>query len=377
MGNGEETMTRISMPFAQWPETDRAAWQSILTRGDLFDEAGSCSSWSEATRTRHFDRYGGWLSFLARKHPTDLMLAPPLRVTEQRVTQYVEDMSDRPDEYLDWRVIKKLAPASQAMNIWTLDAAMRAFAPSKDWAWLRRAARRLTAQAEIDKSTPYLGVSAMELSRWALRQIAAIEIRNYPNPKKRALAHRNAFAVALLIHCPVRRRAFCALDVIERVQRTSRGYVLRFGSGDMKDGRARVFPLHRRLTAPMESYLHLHRPVLLQGSPTTALWITERGKPMKAGSLRFMISELTKKGFGKRLSVHDFRRIAATSIAEFKPERAGIIRDVLGHSTMDMADKHYIRSRGLEAMNSHQEVVESVIERAKENTSKRGKKSLE
>ena len=60
-----------------------------------------------------------------------------------------------------------------------------------------------------------------------------------------------------------------------------------------------------------------------------------------------------------RLTVHDFRRVAATSIAEYDPAHAGIIRDVLGHATMDMADRYYNQARSLEAMEKLQEVMEA------------------
>ncbi|UWQ90455.1 hypothetical protein K3727_17025 [Rhodobacteraceae bacterium M382] len=40
-------------------------------------------------------------------------------------------------------------------------------------------------------------------------------------------------------------------------------------------------------------------------------------------------------------SAHAFCDITATSIAELHPEHIGIIRDILGHVTLDIAEKHY------------------------------------
>ncbi|MGC9369659.1 MAG: hypothetical protein ACP5DX_09005 [Paracoccaceae bacterium] len=38
-----------------------------------------------------------------------------------------------------------------------------------------------------------------------------------------------------------------------------------------------------------------------------------------------------------------FRHSAATAIAEFDPEHVDIIRDILGHATLDLAETHYNR----------------------------------
>ncbi len=57
---------------------------------------------------------------------------------------------------------------------------------------------------------------------------------------------------------------------------------------------------------------------------------------------------------------HAFRSVAATSIAEFDPANVNIIRDVLGHATLDMAEKHYNRANGISACNALQSLVENI-----------------
>ena len=67
----------------------------------------------------------------------------------------------------------------------------------------------------------------------------------------------------------------------------------------------------------------------------------------------------------RALSLHDFRRIAATSIAEYDPVHAGIIRDILGHSSLDMAEKHYNRARSMDAVERYQDVADERRKRAR------------
>ncbi len=70
-----------------------------------------------------------------------------------------------------------------------------------------------------------------------------------------------------------------------------------------------------------------------------------------------MVAKRTLARFGQRLTPHEFRHCAATSIAEFNPEDFGIIRLILGHTTAAMAEQYYIRAKGREAVRGYQAVV--------------------
>jgi integrase len=70
-----------------------------------------------------------------------------------------------------------------------------------------------------------------------------------------------------------------------------------------------------------------------------------------------MITSRTLARFAVRLSPHEFRHCAATSIAEFNPKDFHIIRMILGHTGSAMAEQYYIRAKGLEAVRTYQKVV--------------------
>jgi integrase len=61
--------------------------------------------------------------------------------------------------------------------------------------------------------------------------------------------------------------------------------------------------------------------------------------------------------FQQRLTPHDFRRCAATTIAEYKPEEYHIIRAILGHSTGATADKHFVKAKATHAARAVQAAV--------------------
>ncbi|WP_406650229.1 hypothetical protein QEZ52_10375 [Aliisedimentitalea scapharcae] len=67
----------------------------------------------------------------------------------------------------------------------------------------------------------------------------------------------------------------------------------------------------------------------------------------------------TMHHFGVALRPHAFRDCAATSSAGFDPEHAGITRDILGHATVDMAEKNEKRATGISRRNALQSIVEN------------------
>lgn len=130
----------------------------------------------------------------------------------------------------------------------------------------------------------------------------------------------------------------------------------------MKDKRARSAPLAKALVPFMERYLLTYRPCLLgkRTATTDALWVTHHGKPFTADGIASDIEITTERHLKMRLNPHAFRHIAATSIAEVDPEHVGIIRDILGHATMDMSYKHYTRAGGISSCNKLQSIVEDI-----------------
>jgi hypothetical protein len=53
--------------------------------------------------------------------------------------------------------------------------------------------------------------------------------------------------------------------------------------------------------------------------------------------------------FGKTMSLHDFRRAAATFIAMDAPGKVGLIPGVLQHASPEVSEQHYNLARSVEA----------------------------
>jgi integrase/recombinase XerD len=68
----------------------------------------------------------------------------------------------------------------------------------------------------------------------------------------------------------------------------------------------------------------------------------------------FAISRLTHRRFGHVICPHLFRDSAATSIAIEDPEHVHVTRSILGHTTLQTSERHYVHAQSLEASRRYQ-----------------------
>jgi len=116
-------------------------------------------------------------------------------------------------------------------------------------------------------------------------------------------------------------------------------------------------PLPDALIEPMERYVKIWRPVLLGDKQSDYHRINQDGDAFKTDNDGKEFKRLTEQWFGEGFRAHAFRHIAATSIAETDPEHVNIIKDILGHSTLETSQKHYNRATGMSASASYQDVI--------------------
>ncbi|GAW36758.1 phage integrase family protein [Roseovarius sp. A-2] len=179
--------------------------------------------------------------------------------------------------------------------------------------------------------------------------------------KKRAIHFRDALIIGFLIARPVRKRALLAMDVDTHLVVRGQGFSLHFPKEGMKDGRPRDYPFPEKLTVPMQEYLDVHRPILLGTNGGLGLWINQYGNRFAYDGFTRLFGTLMETHLGCHLRPHRFRDIAATSIAEFDPVHVGVIRDILGHATLDMAEKHYNRASQVSSCNALQSLHEKLL----------------
>jgi site-specific recombinase XerD len=110
----------------------------------------------------------------------------------------------------------------------------------------------------------------------------------------------------------------------------------------------------------MQAYLTTFRPLLLGDKLSNALWINQYGYGITPDGFSRELPKIVKCHLGVEIRPHAFRHIAATTIAERDPEHANIIRDILGHATLSMSEKHYNRATGISSCTKLQSLVEDI-----------------
>lgn len=340
----------LVLKYDHWPQADKSAWDTLFAPGGLFDDAGPCQSWSEGTRTKHGQGYGQWLSFLKRTAPDQFALPPVQRVTQGAVERYIAECEDR------------LQPRSTANLVVSLYVVVRALPDAPDLEWLNTASKRLSNRAKRQSRHKHVEVSANRIVATCLQQLKALPEMAHLSDLTIAIRHRQALMIAFLAMRPVRRRALLAMTITRHLREVSDGYELRFAAEDMKDQKARSFPLPKVLVPHMQAYLAQHRPLLLGDKQGSALWINQYGDPITEDGLSRELPKITERLFGVALRPHGLRHIAATTIAEQDPEHVGIIRDLLGHRTDQMATRHYNRATGITACTQYQNVLEQLLD---------------
>ena len=146
-------------------------------------------------------------------------------------------------------------------------------------------------------------------------------------------------------------------------------YALSFNGSEMKAKEPFEAMMPAALLRDLDRYLDEYRPILLtrggRQNPTATdyLWISDIGTPLDTKSIPQRIKKHTRAAFGKHIWPHLFRDCAATSIAIDDPKNARSIKEILGHSTLVTAEKHYNQARSLEAGRRYQQLLTNLLQK--------------
>lgn len=328
-----------------WPAADQAAWEALFIDGDIFDGHGPLAHWRVTTRRKCAQSYGYWLAFLVQTGRLSGALPPAERVTHEAVKAYVD------------ATLGRCSVETTHMRLAELLKIVRAMAPKNDWRWLEGVVERLRQQCRHGELKRRAGVSARDLYEWGCKRMRTAEVDRALSPKACAVQYREGLIVALLIARPLRLRTFLHLRLGRHLVERGGRYVLSFAPEDVKDNRAREYPLPFGLEEALARYLSYHRSTLLAGANSDRLWITKDGCAFSEAGFVACLAKLTRRAFGEALRPHAFRHIAATSVALDDPEHVNIIASILGHATLRTSERYYNRARTIEAASALQSVV--------------------
>ncbi len=330
-----------------------------MEKGDILEPGGAGADWAPHSRRKIASGYGRWVTWLDMRGLLDPDAVPAARTSPDRVRDYVQEL----------RVIN--SPYTVLARVQELYQAIRVMAPERDWAWLRGIENRVRhAAVSVRNKRPRI-TPAETLYGFGIELMTGTDNPDSGNPLQRALQHRDGLMVALLAARPLRRRNFARIELGHNLVAEGDAYWIRFDGCETKTGEPIDAPLPAALTPYFRNYLSEHRALLLARNgrwkradhplrqPNNALWISEHGTAMTEIGIYFRIRARTQFRFGHGINPHLFRDCAATSIAIEDPEHVHIVRSILGHSTLQSGERHYIQAQSLEASRRYQrEIIE-------------------
>ena len=345
-------MTRKSslyLPLSSWPVEDQRRWQAAFRVGDRFDGSGPGSHLAEATRQNLTEGYGRYLRFISTDRSDLLNLRPDERVELRIVADFVE-----------WRR-RSCGDEMIAVDLDRLRGALRLICPGVDWSWLLSLTKRIAAAAPrkpkkfnlVTSERLYaLGVGLMD------RATADAETTK-PISKTQAMQYRDGLVIALAALIPLRRRTLVALRIGKHLVKNGALWELVIPASDTKARRALEYPISKELGTRIDLYLSRFRCRIPGANTHTGLWASNKQRPMSAVAMCAAVRRRTKKALGFTVNPHRFRHAAATFWSIHDPENVRGVKDLLGHASFGMTERHYVMAQSRVAGRALARVVDA------------------
>ncbi len=337
---------RLGMPVEAWPPTDQIAWNAAFTIKSPFGGRLKGTKLRQPTRDAIATCYARWLLWLQVRDPEALFLDIEKRTTSERVTAYLTDLND------------EITPRALTNYALRLTSALKLMAPKHDWSWLNLIIRKMERHAKSSKTQRWPFILSNQLLAYGIELMRVAADNSNLTDDRRAEQFRDGLMIAFLAARPLRRKNMLELEIGVHLTETGDGFKVALPPESMKNHSSLEFTLPAVLVPFMRDYLTLYRPVLgagpygaTAGNPehVAALWLARSGAQLPSDSFADMITARILHRFKLRFLPHDFRRCAATTIAQNNPEEYMIIRVILGHATIAIAEQYYIHAKGIEA----------------------------
>ncbi len=209
--------------------------------------------------------------------------------------------------------------------------------------WLNNICRRLSTRARREPPKARSVVHAarlFELGIHLIEKVIAAGDRGDPR------MFRDGLAIALLASAPMRIENFSCLELGRHVVGEGGHWSIQLGCDETKTRQPDLWPVPAELTGHLEHYIGEIRPSLLgrshTGCSSIRLWIGNSGQPIGQQVLRRIIARNTEIHLGVKVNPHSFRHCAATTFGLEHPEDAMQTAALLGHTSMQTTQRHYI-----------------------------------
>jgi len=180
--------------------------------------------------------------------------------------------------------------------------------------------------------TALLGVDIMDSA------VAATEVTQ---PIRMRDAYICRDGLIALLTAILLRRTFAALAIGQHLVKAGKRWALDIPACDTKTRQPLEFSISKDLSARIDMYIEQYRRHIPGADTHQGLWPSHLGNPTCPPAIGETIRNRTRKAFGFGVSPHRFRHAAASFWAIQDPANVRGAKDLLGHASHDMTEKHY------------------------------------
>jgi hypothetical protein len=310
---------------------------AAFAREDRF-RRGPAAHWAPTTRHAVALSVGRFLGFFALFEPAALAEHPLERVTEDRLTRYVDHLAQTVGSVGRYIYLEHL---QRALRVMFPGNALEVLKPVV--AQLQRECR---PQAKVWIMTPRLTALGKKMIEEAVM-----------DGEPRKILYRDGLIHMLWPSRPVRRRAFARIRIGRELRQVGDEWRLIFDSSEMKSGRPFEIAIPPDVVPFLERFLREVRPMFLGAEDHDALWLSSKGCPLSLDSISRLVGKRTEAAFGCRIPPHRFRHCAASTIAVIDPSQIEIATGLLDHASPRTTNDHYILARAIGASRLYAKLI--------------------
>jgi integrase/recombinase XerD len=343
----------LHLPERDWPEADRLRFvQTFAQPHDIFDDDGGGNHLKPRTRTAIHYGYRRWLGWIAAHNPELLAANPGSRATPDLVRDYVGHLR------------LTCAERAVATQIRLLRDALRYMYPARDWSWLREIKARLERAIPNTGRRPIL-LTSQRIVDTSLERLDKIDVEyahgaataSRRTPQNLAIRYRDALLVAIASFVPMRRSNLADLMIGSSFCRGPSVWSIHIPGDLVKNGEPIDADLPDWISERVDRFIDVYRPLICRSSNHAGLWASAKGRPAIGQALYEAFQKEVAHSLGNHLTLHDARRIAATTWAVHDPVNAAGAKDLLGDRSDRVFAQHYNLASGIEASRAMADIV--------------------
>jgi integrase len=195
--------------------------------------------------------------------------------------------------------------------------------------------------------------------------MAEARLLRHQAPVKAAVLAQTATAIAILCFAPIRLGNLIQIRLEENLTKPGSldgPYWLVFPHYDVKNRVRLNFKLAPQVCDIIDEYIQDFRSILMRGSNERWLFPGETGGVKTSRTLSIQVTERIEKATGLRMTVHQFRHVAAAIYLKVHPGQYEVVRQLLGHRNIQTTMNFYVGLDMIQASELFSDIVKQRLD---------------